>query len=212
MTANVNATILELINCVKSNIWKSNNGLASVTIYGPEITLAKMVFRIVLLLIPDSRASDPSNPMILPFCTVSPGDKMVLPKASEGDDVNQSVYLIEGLDGVKVDGKTVSDKVSLMLDASKDVPIELHDSARLPSEFLVLQGKPIEEPVAKHGPFVMNTQEETLDAFMDYQRTQFGGWPWPRDDMIFPRDEGRFALMDGRETCPPPTEKKEDEL
>ena len=49
----------------------------------------------------------------------------------------------------------------------------------------------------------MNTQSEIRDAFMDYQRTKFGGWPWPQDDMVFPQDKGRFALVDGKETRPP---------
>ena len=70
-------------------------------------------------------------------------------------------------------------------------------------ELLVLQGRPIGEPVAQHGPFVMNTQAEIRDAFADYQRTQFGGWPWPDDAVVFPREKGRFAKFDGKEELPP---------
>jgi hypothetical protein len=66
-------------------------------------------------------------------------------------------------------------------------------------ELLLLQGRPIAEPVAQHGPFVMNTREEVAQAFADYQRTRFGGWPWPSDDPVHPRDAGRFARhADGR--------------
>ena len=67
------------------------------------------------------------------------------------------------------------------------------------SEFLMLQGTPIAEPVAQYGPFVMNTQAEIHQAFADYRRTEFGGWPWDTSDPVHPQDKGRFARhADGR--------------
>jgi hypothetical protein len=63
----------------------------------------------------------------------------------------------------------------------------------------MLQGRPIAEPVVQHGPFVMNSRAEILATFADYQATGFGGWPWPSDDPVHARDEGRFARhADGR--------------
>ncbi len=66
-------------------------------------------------------------------------------------------------------------------------------------EVLLMQGRPIGEPVAQYGPFVMNTRAELEQAFNDYRRTQFGGWPYAADDPVHPRERGRFARhADGR--------------
>ena len=66
-------------------------------------------------------------------------------------------------------------------------------------ECLLLQGRPIAEPVAQYGPFVMNDREGIVAAFDDYNRTGFGGWPWPSDDPVHERGAGRFAKhADGR--------------
>jgi hypothetical protein len=68
-----------------------------------------------------------------------------------------------------------------------------------PVEILLLQGRPIGEPVAQYGPFVMNTRAELEQAFADYRRTLFGGWPWPENAPVHGRDAGRFAKhADGR--------------
>jgi len=61
------------------------------------------------------------------------------------------------------------------------------------TEFLLLQARPIGEPVVQHGPFVMTSREEIRQAFADYQRTGFGEWPWPSDSVVHAREEGKFA-------------------
>ena len=82
------------------------------------------------------------------------------------------------------------------LDADAPVALAAGDA---PAELLLLEGRPIGEPVAQHGPFVMNTREELQQAFADYRRTGFGGWRWSSPAPVHARDKGRFAAYpDGR--------------
>lgn len=153
---------------------------------------------------PDSWAADPANDVAVLLLKIQPGGSLTVPKAHESDQqVNRVVYMIEGLeDGAMINEVPIQNKGMIVVDAASELDIRVPDSASKAAEFLLLQGKPIGEPVAQHGPFVMNTRSEIEQAFMDYSRTKFGGWPWPRDDMVFPREKGRFALLYGKETTP----------
>ncbi len=72
------------------------------------------------------------------------------------------------------------------------------------SEFLLLQGRPINETVVQSGPFVMNSQQEITQAFADYSRTRFGGWPWPDTAPVHGADHRRFATYaDGQTQTKP---------
>ena len=62
---------------------------------------------------------------------------------------------------------------------------------------MLLQGTPIGEPVSQYGPFVMNTQQEIMQAMQDYRRTQFGGWPWKEQDPVHGAENRRFARYPG---------------
>ncbi len=81
-----------------------------------------------------------------------------------------------------------------MLRSDTDVEVRAGGTA---VECLVLQGRPIGEPVAQYGPFVMNTRAEIEQAFADYQRTGFGGWPWDADGPVHGADPVRFARHPG---------------
>jgi len=160
---------------------------------------------------PDSWASDTSNDVALVHITLQPGGQLTIPPAHEST-VNRSLFYIEGPNNIMmVDGKTIPSKQSMTLDPNVEVTLELPTDATEVGEFLWMQGKPINEPVAQYGPFVMNTQQEIIQAFLDYQKTQFGDWPWPRDDMVFPADKGRFALTGGVEFFPPTSTNTKDD-
>ena len=86
--------------------------------------------------------------------------------------------------------KKLQPNFGIALDASKDFSFEVGTKK---GHFLLLQGKPIAEPVAKYGPFVMNTDAEIQQAMDEYRLTQFGGWPWPYPDNVHEKNKGRFA-------------------
>src|SRR5262245_39169325 len=121
------------------------------------------------------------------------GAQWTLPSAAPG--ANRTLYLFRG-NGVDVEGRAMTRNTMARLRPDADITLQ---SGKEEAEFLLLQGKPIGEPVVQYGPFVMNSRAEIQRAFEDYQRTGFGGWPWPADDPVFPRTQGRYARhADGR--------------
>lgn len=148
---------------------------------------------------PDSWASKPESQVIIACIKMAPGATWELPAGSE--HVVRTLYFFEG-SSLRVDSELVGKHQALGLVPDTAVKLQAGEEV---VECLLLQAKPIAEPVAQHGPFVMNTRAEIQQAFVDYQRTGFGGWPWPQDDPVHERDEGRFARhADGRLERPVP--------
>lgn len=145
---------------------------------------------------PDSWAADKNNDVAIWLIDVPENGQWNLPEAQP--DLNRTLYFFEG-DSATIDGVDVKVKEAFMLKSDEVVSIQ---NTGKKVRFLLLQGKPIGENVEQHGPFVMNTRQELQTAFNDYQRTQFGGWPWPRNDQVHDKSKGRFAhhadMMDER--------------
>ena len=83
---------------------------------------------------------------------------------------NSFVYLIEGeiKIGVKNHDKVNGSTLIILTQGEK-----LKVKGVTKSKFLLISGKPIGEPIARGGPFVMNTKEEILKAVEDYQSGNF---------------------------------------
>ena len=136
---------------------------------------------------PNSWAANPENEVAIWTIKMQPGSTWTLPRASS--NVNRSLYFYEGK-SIHVAGKNIDNHLAIELRADESVVIA---NGATESSLLLLQGKPINEPVAQYGPFVMNTQAEIQQAYQEYQQTQFGGWPWPSYEHVHERAKGRFA-------------------
>jgi redox-sensitive bicupin YhaK (pirin superfamily) len=142
---------------------------------------------------PDSWSSQPGSHLAIWLIRLEEGASWTLPTAPAA--VNRMLHCFIGHD-VRVGGLPISDRIGARLAGDVATIVSNHGT---PAEFLLLQGMPIGAPVFQMGPFVMNSHEELRQAVIDYNRTQFGGWPWDRPDPVHARTEGRFALhADGR--------------
>jgi redox-sensitive bicupin YhaK (pirin superfamily) len=143
---------------------------------------------------PSSWASRPEAEVAIWTLRMEPGASWRLPAASPG--LTRTLYFFAGA-SIRIAGATLDERAGVRLRSEVDLLLE---NGEHEAELLFLQGRPIAEPVAHHGPFVMNTQAELRQAFLDYREDGFGGWPWASDGPVHDREQGRFAVhADGRE-------------
>lgn len=147
----------------------------------------------------NSWAADPNNRVAVWTLDMQPGARVTLPPTLTA--VHRMLYFFRG-QRITVGGQGLDVDHGALV--KPDAPLVLENKGEKVAELLLLQGRPIGEPVAQHGPFVMNTRAEVEQAFADYRRTQFGGWPWKDDGPVHPREQQRFAVhADGhREDAP----------
>lgn len=143
---------------------------------------------------PDSWAAQPENEVAIWIVKMEAGATWSIPTASK--DINRTLYFYRG-ESITIDGAQLTKGHGLDLIPEKNFSFT---NGSEEGHFLFLQGKPIQEPVAQQGPFVMNTPAEIREAMRDYGKTAFGGWPWPSHDHTHGKEKGRFALYaDGTE-------------
>lgn len=152
-----------------------------------EVIAGKLQDKVAPAPPPDSWAADPANEVAIFNLKLAPGAAFTLPAASQG--INRTLYIYQG-DTIQLAGQTIEKYHGVVVNASMELKLLNGNSE---TRILMLQGKPIHEPVIQYGPFVMNTKEEIHQAFEDYHATQFGGWPWGRYDQVHDRAKGRFA-------------------
>jgi redox-sensitive bicupin YhaK (pirin superfamily) len=142
---------------------------------------------------PHSWAARPDTSVAIWTIKMAAGATWTLPPAGPG--TNRTLYFFRGA-GLRAGGQVIQPARGLELRGDSALSLEAGPDE---VELLLLQGRPIGEPVVQYGPFVMNTDAEIRQAFADFQRTRFGGWPWDSDEPVHPRDKGRFARhTDGR--------------
>ncbi len=136
---------------------------------------------------PNSWAADMENEVAIWNIHIKANSEFILPRAVS--NVNRTLYFYEG-DSIMVEGQRIEKNSGIELVAGQEINIQTGSQT---AHFLMLQGKPIAEPIVKYGPFVMNTEEEIQQAMQEYRTTQFGGWPWQHHDHVHPKNNGRFA-------------------
>ena len=140
--------------------------------------------------LPHSWAKDPAHHMGIALVDLDPDTSFTLPAVST--TLNRFIFFYDGEGTVQLNYETLNKGYFADADGNANITLKSQgNNARI----LILEGEPINEPVAAYGPFVMNTEQELRDAFKEYRQTQFGGWPWGENetDAVNPKDAGRFA-------------------
>jgi len=117
------------------------------------------------------------TPMTLVHATLSPGAKLALPWRA---DYNALVYVLAGYGSVGSEGRPIQGGQLAVFGPGNTVTVSasMQQDARSPHlDVIILGGRPIREPVAWMGPFVMNTREEVIQAMADYQAGRLGQIP-----------------------------------
>jgi redox-sensitive bicupin YhaK (pirin superfamily) len=112
------------------------------------------------------------TPITVVHATIAPGAQLVLPWRA---DFNALAYGLAGDGSVGEDGRPFGRGQLAVFGPGESLTLAGH--ARRPLDVLLLGGRPIQEPVAAYGPFVMNTRAELVQAVEDFQAGRLGTVP-----------------------------------
>ena len=109
------------------------------------------------------------TPIMYQHWTLQPGAEVTqsVPAMMDG-----FVYVFGG--ELTAGGTPLRDGQMGMLSSGTRVTLSVPQSARVPATCLLIAGEPLGEPVARYGPFVMNTRDELVQAFDDYRQGKMG--------------------------------------
>jgi redox-sensitive bicupin YhaK (pirin superfamily) len=118
------------------------------------------------------------SPITYLHATVSPGARLAMPWP---EDFNAMVYVLSGRGTLGPEGRPLAEGQLGIYGPGAALTMQAADSqpANSPTgwEILVLGGQPINEPIARYGPFVMNTRQEIIEAIEDFQAGRLGQIP-----------------------------------
>jgi redox-sensitive bicupin YhaK (pirin superfamily) len=138
------------------------------------------------------------TPITYLHATVSPGAELAVDWPR---DFNGLVYVLAGRGSVGPEGRPLEEGQLAVLGPGESILVRAADRQPAPAaagwEILVLGGLPIREPIARYGPFVMNTREEILQAVEDYHAGRMGIIPATRMPHRTSADESTVRATDG---------------
>jgi hypothetical protein len=117
------------------------------------------------------------TPIALAHATLSPGAELTLPWPAA---FNALAYVLAGRGTVGAEGRPIATGQLAAFGTGDAITVRASDHQDAPSpnlEVLLLGGAPIREPVVWQGPFVMNTKQEIVEAFDDFQAGRMGRIP-----------------------------------
>jgi quercetin 2,3-dioxygenase len=110
------------------------------------------------------------TPIFYLDCTLQPGSSLTQPAPPE---YNVFAFVYEGRGTFGSNSRSAREHEALVFDRDGDT-VRLEAAADAPLQALLIGGVPLAEPVARYGPFVMNTRDEIVQAFSDYQSGKLG--------------------------------------